>query len=68
MTRCSLIAGKSIWRIMRSSFWSIQIDYLGKDFYDNILFEKFTIFKQTCALRATVFERYGGIWLDADTI
>lgn len=42
--------------------------YIGKDFYDKILFEKFTIFQQTCAFRAAVLEKHGGIWLDASTI
>lgn len=43
-------------------------EYIGKDFYDRILFEKFTIFQQTCAIRAAVLEKHGGIWMDASTI
>ena len=43
-------------------------EYIGKDFYDKILFEKFTIFQQTCAFRAAVLFKHVGIWLDASTI
>lgn len=43
-------------------------DYLGKGFYDNILYKSFSIPKQADAIRAALLYKYGGIWLDCDTV
>lgn len=42
--------------------------WIGKNFYSPILYEKFSIAQQTQAIRAAVLEKYGGIWFDADII
>lgn len=42
--------------------------YIGKNFYDKILYEKFSLAQQSQAIRAAVLNKHGGIWLDADTI
>ncbi|WP_255297298.1 capsular polysaccharide synthesis protein, partial [Campylobacter coli] len=43
-------------------------NFLPKDFYDESLYENFSLPKQADAIRAAVLYLYGGIWLDADTI
>lgn len=43
-------------------------EWIGNNYYDKILYEKFTIAQQTQAIRAAVLEKYGGIWFDADII
>ena len=42
--------------------------WIGKNFYSPLLFEKFTIPQQTQAIRAAILEKHGGIWFDADVI
>lgn len=42
--------------------------YLGKNFFDPILYQKFSLPKQADAIRCALLEKYGGIWLDCDTI
>ncbi len=43
-------------------------NYLGKDFFDPILYQKFSLPKQADAIRCAVLRKYGGIWMDCDTI
>ncbi len=42
--------------------------YLGTDYFDKVLYDKFSLPKQTDAIRAALLKKYGGIWLDLDTI
>lgn len=42
--------------------------YLEKDYYDDILYKEFTLPKQADAIRCALLKKYGGIWLDTDTI
>jgi hypothetical protein len=42
--------------------------YLGKNFFDKSLYKNYSLAKQADAIRCAVLERYGGIWLDLDTI
>ena len=43
-------------------------EYIGKNYFDKILYKKFSLAKQADAIRCAVLKKYGGIWLDADTI
>ena len=43
-------------------------EWLGKDVYDEILFGDFSLPKQADAIRCALLKKYGGLWLDADTI
>lgn len=43
-------------------------EWLGKDVYDEILFKDFSLPKQADAIRCALLKKYGGLWLDADTI
>ena len=43
-------------------------DYIGREFYDKILYEKFTLAQQSQAIRAAILNKQGGIWFDADII
>ncbi|GAB7141180.1 hypothetical protein RsTz2092_11450 [Deferribacterales bacterium RsTz2092] len=43
-------------------------DYLGKGYYDDTLYKNFSLPKQADAIRCAVLKRYGGVWLDTDTI
>lgn len=43
-------------------------EYLGKNFYDNILYTDFPLMLQADAIRCALLNIYGGIWFDADTI
>jgi hypothetical protein len=43
-------------------------DLLGKDYYDRILYSDFSLAKQADAIRCSLLKKYGGIWLDTDTI
>lgn len=43
-------------------------DYLDKNYFDNILFKKFSLPMQADAIRCALLKKYGGIWLDTDTI
>ncbi|EJT2944479.1 hypothetical protein NVU91_000778 [Campylobacter coli] len=61
------------WKVF-SDYRVVILDYsnlhnfLPKDFYDESLYENFSLPKQADAIRAAVLYLYGGIWLDADTI
>ena len=41
---------------------------MDKDFYDPILYDEFSLPKQADAIRAALLNKYGGMWLDCDTI
>ncbi len=62
------------WKIFFSDYKIVILDYsnlynfLPTDFYDESLYENFSLPKQADAIRAAVLYLYGGIWLDADTI
>ncbi|EDO8846915.1 hypothetical protein GM848_08840 [Campylobacter coli] len=62
------------WKVFFSDYRVVILDYsnlhnfLPKDFYDESLYENFSLPKQADAIRAAVLFLYGGIWLDADTI
>ncbi|EJA8820402.1 hypothetical protein MUV49_001615 [Campylobacter coli] len=62
------------WKVFFSDYRVVILDYsnlhnfLPKDFYDESLYENFSLPKQANAIRAAVLYLYGGIWLDADTI
>ena len=43
-------------------------DWLGKNCFDSVLYEKFSITKQSDAIRCALLQKYGGIWMDCDTI
>jgi len=43
-------------------------DYLSQNTYDPILFEKFPLMLQKDAIEVAILEKYGGIFMDADTI
>lgn len=43
-------------------------EWLGKDFYDEVLYKDFSLPKQADAIRCALLKKYGGLWLDADTI
>ena len=43
-------------------------EWLWKDVYDEILFRDFSLPKQADAIRCALLKKYGGLWLDADTI
>ena len=43
-------------------------EWLGIDVYDEILFRDFSLPKQADAIRCALLKKYGGLWLDADTI
>lgn len=42
--------------------------WLGKDFYPKNLWTDFSLPKQADAVRCAVLRRYGGVWMDTDTI
>lgn len=43
-------------------------EYIDTNIYDSIFFKKLSIAKQVDIIRVLLLHRYGGIWLDADTI
>ena len=43
-------------------------NWLGKDFYPQVLYEKFSLPIQADAIRCALLNKYGGIWMDIDTI
>lgn len=62
------------WKKFLPDYEIIILDYskldkwLGKKYFDNILYEKFSLPKQADAIRCAILKKYGGIWMDADTI
>lgn len=42
--------------------------WLGENFYDDILYKRFGLAQQADAVRCAVLKKYGGIWFDTDTI
>lgn len=62
------------WRTFLPDYEVVVVDYstldkwLGKGFFDEILYSDFSLPKQADAIRAGILYRHGGIWLDADTI
>ena len=62
------------WKKFLPEYEIVLLDYknldnwLGKNYYDSILYEEFSLPKQADAIRCALLNRYGGIWLDADTI
>lgn len=62
------------WKKFLPEYEIVLIDYknldnwLGKNYYDPILYKNFSLPKQADAIRCALLSRYGGIWLDADTI
>ncbi|PZT47648.1 hypothetical protein B6S12_07910 [Helicobacter valdiviensis] len=43
-------------------------DFLPKKFYDESLYQNFSLAKQADAIRAAILYLHGGVWLDTDTI
>ena len=43
-------------------------NWFGKDFYPQVLYEKFSLPIQADAIRCALLNKYGGIWMDIDTI
>lgn len=62
------------WEKFLPEYEIVVLDYenldtwLGKDFYPKTLFEHFSLPIQADAIRCAVLNKYGGIWLDVDTI
>ena len=62
------------WRKFLPEYEIIVVDYsnidkyLGKNFYDEILYKDFRLMLQADAIRCALLKLYGGIWIDADTI
>lgn len=62
------------WRTFLPDYEVVVVDYstldkwLGKGFFDEILYSDFSLPKQADAIRAGILYRHAGIWLDADTI
>ena len=62
------------WRTFLPDYEVVVVDYstldkwLGKGFFDEILYSDFSLPKQADAIRAGILYQHGGIWLDADTI
>lgn len=62
------------WKKFLPEYEIVILDYsnlenwLGKDFYPNTLYEHFSLPIQADAIRCAILNKYGGIWLDVDTI
>lgn len=62
------------WQKFLPEYEIVVLDYsnldiwLGKDFFDKSLFKNFSLPKQADAIRCAVLKKYGGIWMDSDTI
>lgn len=62
------------WKKFLPDYEIVIVDYsnlnqwLGKDFYDNILYKNFSLAKQADAIRCALLKKYGGLWFDCDTI
>jgi len=43
-------------------------DYLGENLFDTIICKNMSLQMQSDAIRVAILKKYGGIWMDADTI
>ena len=43
-------------------------DWIGKNYYNKVLYEKFSLPIQADAIRCAVLCKYGGVWMDIDTV
>lgn len=48
--------------------YSNIFDWIEEDLFDEILFKEFSLPKQADAIRCAILKKYGGIWMDIDTI
>ena len=62
------------WKKFLSEYEIVVVDYsnideyLGKNFYDNILYTDFPLAILSDTIKCALLKTYGGIWFDADTI
>ncbi len=62
------------WKKFLPEYEIVILDYsnldkwLGKDFCDNYLYKTFSLAIQSDAIRCGILKKYGGLWLDVDTI
>lgn len=62
------------WRKFLPEYEIVLVDYsninkyLGKNFYDNILYTDFPLSILSDTIKCALLKTYGGIWFDADTI
>lgn len=62
------------WKKFLPDYEVVILDYsnldtwLGKDFYPKFLYNHFSLPIQADAIRCAVLKKYGGIWLDVDTV
>lgn len=62
------------WEKFLPEYKIIVLDYknidkwLEKDFFDKTLYKYYSLPQQADAIRCALLEKYGGIWLDTDTI
>ncbi len=55
------------YKIVVLDYQSID-EWVGKGVFDPSLYENFSLPKQADAIRCAVLKKYGGIWMDTDTI
>ncbi len=48
--------------------YSTLNDWLGKDYFDRRFYTNFSLAVQSDAIRCAILKKYGGIWMDVDTI
>ncbi len=62
------------WKKFLPEYEIIVVDYsnvdkfLGKNFYDDVLYTDFKLMLQSDAIKCALLKIHGGIWLDADTV
>lgn len=62
------------WKKFLPDYEIIVLDYsnldawLDKDFYPEVLYKHFSLPIQADAIRCAILKKYGGIWMDVDTI
>ena len=62
------------WKKFLPSYKIIILDfkkaenYLGKSLFEEIICKNLSLMVQSDAIRVAILNKYGGIWLDADTI
>lgn len=44
------------------------MDYLGESLFNTIICQNMSLQTQSDAIRVAILKKYGGIWMDADTI